>query len=219
MYMAKEDLKKHMQFYMKHPFAKEYIKPIEIEDVYYEFITAVLAKKNVPYQTALQYGTAVLLAYTALRIHDELDYQKMDQNEKQLTILIGAYYTSLYYENLSQMKDTAFIRCLAKGIAKQSETRMQHTQIHFTDVDAFLRKKADADWIIFQEVLDELQLDEHPYLYFKYKFLELSVKKAVKAKQSGAHAYSFYPNSLDDVYQEMTNQILVDRVESFLENL
>ena len=70
MYMAKEDLKKHMQFYMEHPFAKEYIKPIEIEDVYYEFITAVLAKKNVPYQTALQYGTDVVLAYTALSIHD-----------------------------------------------------------------------------------------------------------------------------------------------------
>lgn len=219
MRVAKEDLKKRLEKYMDHPFAKNHIKSIEIADEYFQLITVILARKKIPYELAIQYGCAILLAHIALTIHDELDRRKMEQTQKQLTILMGAYYSSLYYEILSGVKDSEFIYRLAQGIVKQSETRMKLMHMQMDDMDFFLEKKAEADWIIFSEVLAEFQLDEREFQFYKYKFLELSVIREIEACQSGDIIHSFCPDGLQKVYKGNLNQTLVERVKNFLENL
>ena len=69
-----------------------------------------------------------MLVQIALDIHErilmiDLD-SKSDHKARQLTVLAGDYYSSLYYERLSNMKETELIRQLANGIREMNEEKV-----------------------------------------------------------------------------------------------
>lgn len=216
MRVAKERLRMQLEQYMEHPFAKEHVEPIIVEEIYLDFICEILEKKKIPEVIGLKYGCAILLAHLALNIHDELDRRNMRQAEKQLMILIGAYYTSLYYELLCDVKDEAFIYRMAKGIASQSEARMQFVQESFEGVSSFLKQKAEIDWIIFAEALEEFQLDVSEYTQYKYHFLQLSVAKEFNGLHTGQFIRPFYPEVFENMYPEGIEDVMLKEAEQFL---
>lgn len=217
MCVAKEQLKRQLVDYMDHPYAREHIRSIQIADAYLEFICEILEQKKIPEAIGLKYGCAILLAHLALCIHDELDRKNFVQSEKQLMILMGAYYTSLYYELLCEVNDEDFIYRMAEGIANQSEARMAFAQSNFKDISTFLKQKAEIDFMIFAEVLAEFQLDEAYYAHYKYRFLELSVAKEFHELQSGQLNRPFYPEEFELMYQDRTKQVIQEAVNDFLE--
>lgn len=77
------------------------------------------------------YIVIIMLIDIALKTHDLInnkDYAK--QTDKQLTVLVGDYYSGMYYYLLSELEDIEMIKLLAASINKINEEKMN---LHYSD--------------------------------------------------------------------------------------
>lgn len=69
-----------------------------------------------------------MLVQIALDIHErviQIDYLQEEHKTRQLTVLAGDYYSSLYYERLSKISEIKLIQLLANGIRKINEKKTE----------------------------------------------------------------------------------------------
>lgn len=77
------------------------------------------------------YIVVIMLIDIALKTHDLINNENYEkQTDKQLTVLVGDYYSGMYYYLLSQLEDINMIKRLAANIKKINEEKMN---LHYTD--------------------------------------------------------------------------------------
>lgn len=77
------------------------------------------------------YIVVIMLIDIALKTHDLINNENYEkQTDKQLTVLVGDYYSGMYYYLLSQIEDINMIKRLAANIKKINEEKMK---LHYTD--------------------------------------------------------------------------------------
>src|SRR5699024_7279825 len=68
------------------------------------------------------YIVVIMLIDIALKTHDLINNENYEkQTDKQLTVLVGDYYSGMYYYLLSQLEDINMIKRLAANIKKINE--------------------------------------------------------------------------------------------------
>lgn len=67
-------------------------------------------------------------------VYNHLDETKQEKLSKQLRILAGDYYSSLYYFLLSEIEDFEFIQILATAIKNINESKMK---LYYNEVESF----------------------------------------------------------------------------------
>lgn len=121
---------------IKHSYLGRFLpQPVIDKDkllVYY-----LLFKENGSYSSAEDVIISVMLVETALDTHETITTESLHNQEenkvRQLTVLSGDYYSSLYYYILAKQPDVQMIKWIAKGIQDFNESKMRffnndHTQ-------------------------------------------------------------------------------------------
>ncbi|MCF6137579.1 heptaprenyl diphosphate synthase component 1 [Pseudalkalibacillus berkeleyi] len=114
---------------LQHPYLMRYIeKPIIDEDkLLLTYI--ILNEKGLSEEELDNYAMSTMLVQVALDTHERITSQDLSSDEgrknRQLTVLAGDYYSSLYYFLLSELKDLSMIRALAQAIQEINENKMQ----------------------------------------------------------------------------------------------
>lgn len=85
----------------------------------------------------------VSIVYAALHAHDQVKENSPISKEQQLTVLAGDFYSGIYYQMLSNMKNIKLIQQLATGIIRVSEKKASFYEVQPLSI-AGIEESADV---------------------------------------------------------------------------
>lgn len=118
------ELKDKIRQAIHHPYLLKYIEPPNIDDDKLLILCSISNEKSGDIKKEIILST--MLVQIALDIHDNvllIDLTSKSQKERQLTVLAGDFYSSLYYKRLSSINERQLIRQLADGIKEVNELK------------------------------------------------------------------------------------------------
>lgn len=122
------NIKQFIRVKSKHSYIEKYIKQPIIDMEKVTMLHHIYNHINIPATKKQQYITTIMLIQIALDTHEHVPTTtatKLENTEKQLTVLAGDYYSVLYYLLLSELEDIDMVQILANAIKKINECKMQ----------------------------------------------------------------------------------------------
>lgn len=111
---------------MEHSFLKQFVDVPRINTDKSLIAYTLLTESGYEGGELQEYYTAIMLVQSALDTHELILRVEPNQVKKrQLTVLAGDYYSSLYYSMLSICEDVPLIRALSLGIQDVNESKMK----------------------------------------------------------------------------------------------
>ncbi len=117
-------LKNDIEKAIYHPYLFQHIEPPIIDDEKLLLLCSIT--KETDKKIRKEQIISTVLVQTALDIHERILYIDLITNnhkERQLTVLAGDYFSSLYYERLTAINNQELIRLLADGIREINELK------------------------------------------------------------------------------------------------
>ncbi len=121
------EIKKSFYSLIEHPYLESYITDPEVDEDKVRFLYAMLHER-VPNREAKMFTISVLLVQAALDVHEAVSLHKIKtdslRKNRQLMILAGDYYSSLYYYLLAENKHLPMIQVFSHTIQEINEFKM-----------------------------------------------------------------------------------------------
>ncbi|OIU71234.1 heptaprenyl diphosphate synthase component 1 [Rossellomorea aquimaris] len=111
---------------LHHSYLKEYIDQphIDRKRINYLLLPFMNGQRMVTQQEMKWISTAMFL-HIALETHEKVTISERDSlKERQLTVLAGVYFSSLYYRTLAETEDLGLIEVLSNAIKKINESKI-----------------------------------------------------------------------------------------------
>ncbi len=126
-----EDIKKiKADFYevIQHPYLRRYLQDPIIDHDQVILLYYLLRRKEFDFSYIKNSVLSTVLVQTALNVHETVSVtpwrSETVKRQRQLTVLSGDYYSSLYYYVLAKVDDVPFIRVLSRSIQEINEAKM-----------------------------------------------------------------------------------------------
>lgn len=125
------DLKEKVRENITHSFIKKHLNKPIIDDDKLFVLNEIYKNTSMSRSQKQDYIVIIMLIDIALKTHDLVNGNN-DENvtNKQLTVLVGDYYSGLYYYLLSKLEDVEMINKLATIIKRINEEKMI---LHYSD--------------------------------------------------------------------------------------
>ncbi len=200
-----ETLHSKVKKVVHHPYLERFLTSPEIDRDLVSVYHAVFRTKTP--ENWLGNAASAILVHVALDTHETVTTGNLDTTEarqqRQLTVLSGDYYSSLYYYLLSQIGNIKLIKALAKGIQSFNNAKMYlfGKRVHnWRDTFTYLYQIETA---LFSHMAEGLGLKKWEksvgnLLYLKRLLLEQSAFLNKKAEKS-------YFNVLFDSKEDLIN--------------
>lgn len=125
------DLKEKVSEKIAHSYIKKHIKNPIIDDDKLFVLNEIYKNSSMSRSQKQDYIVIIMLIEIALKTHDLVDDNNYkNETDKQLTVLVGDYYSGMYYYLLSILEDINMIKQLAASIKKINEEKMI---LHYSD--------------------------------------------------------------------------------------
>lgn len=124
LYLEAAELKDKIRHALYHPYIFKHIEEPVIDDEKLLLLCSLTTETNQTIRRETILST--MLVQIALDIHERvmlIDLTSNDHKARQLTVLAGDYYSSLYYERLTAINKPQLIRSLADGIREINELK------------------------------------------------------------------------------------------------
>jgi heptaprenyl diphosphate synthase len=134
----------HLHQLTNHPYLLQHHGTPKIPTLFITVLQLMMTSIGESSQRIITYGVSTALLRMGLVVHDQVTLQT-EQDEvafrrKQLSVLTGDYYSSLFYQTLSQHNEIAGMKVLAKTASEICEVTMKHHMAG--SFDSFLQE----DW-------------------------------------------------------------------------
>lgn len=121
------DIRDLLQATIHEHYVYQYIEPPQIDEDKLLFLCSIADRLSK--QKTRECVLSAMLVQIALDIHDRVAHLDQLANHgrdktKQLTVLAGDYYSSVYYKRLANIEEIGLIRHLADGIKEINEQKM-----------------------------------------------------------------------------------------------
>lgn len=218
------DLKEKISKKTAHSFVKNQLdKPIIDLDKLF-ILNEIYQNTSMSRSQKQDYIVIVMLIEIALKTHDLVcDSHYNNETDKQLTVLVGDYYSAMYYYLLSELEDVKMIKVLAASINKINEEKMN---LHYNDnksEDEMYDSLLLSETYLFTEVAK--YNSEHKVISLIKSFLMLNRLKKEQANKNSI-LYNYYRNNglsytNYSIYEKIEVKIseLKKELDSCVENL
>jgi hypothetical protein len=169
-------LKKHTLLLMQHDYVESFLEPPVFDEAKVFITYCLLRELELDEAEESEYFSSVLLIQSALDRHDNilnpdvLDHKK----NRQLVVLSGDYFSSLYYLLLSRCENLNLISCLSTAVQQINE---QKTLLHTQSV----RQITSMDYMVSIQKIESLLYTKaaesfglHKYIPFIERYLTIS---------------------------------------------
>ncbi|MCD8511456.1 MAG: heptaprenyl diphosphate synthase component 1 [Bacillus sp. (in: Bacteria)] len=172
-----EDLNEIIEsFYtlVKHPYIQKYVDDPIVDMDQTTLLYLMLREKGLDSGYIKQCILTTTLVQAALDTHESVSVKNFihesSKRKRQLTVLAGDYYSSLYYYVLSNVNDTKLIRVLAQSIQEINESKMNVYQMDQTYNPAEFQDIKIIDSSLLQNIAVMLQLPKWKELINEFFF-------------------------------------------------
>jgi heptaprenyl diphosphate synthase len=127
---TQEEIILHLHQLTSHSYLLERCGKPKIPELFIKILQLMLTSVQEQPQRIITYGVSTALLRMGLVVHEQVSLEdEKDANEfqkKQLSILTGDYYSSLFYKTLAHHNEIEGMQVLSKTASLICETSMQH---------------------------------------------------------------------------------------------
>ncbi|NEU31128.1 heptaprenyl diphosphate synthase component 1 [bacterium LRH843] len=174
------EIKKSFYQLIKHPYLESYIADPEVDEDKIRFLYSML-EQCVPEKEAKMFTISALLVQAALDVHESVTLHEVtadfERKNRQLTILAGDYYSSLYYYLLAEHNHLPLIQVFSHTIQDINEYKMTIYSSRNLPYEEVKENIALIESILFQNIAKHFGQTKwiavmHDYFYMKRLLVE-----------------------------------------------
>jgi len=176
---------------VKHPFLKKFIEDPMIDKDQAIFLYFLLKEKEFSKGYTHDCILTVLLVQAALDTHETVNIQGLGSDnlktKRQLTVLAGDYYSSLYYYVLSKLEDVSLIRVMAKSIQEINESKMNIYKQERKRIQPTILDLKTIQSSLLKNISHMLDLTESTEIIEEFFLLKILLKERFSFIEYGYH--------------------------------
>ncbi|WP_226672956.1 heptaprenyl diphosphate synthase component 1 [Rossellomorea aquimaris] len=194
---------------LHHSYLKEYIdQPYIDRDRIYFLLLPFVSEGRAISKEVVQWISTAMLLQIALDTHEKVTISERDPlKERQLTVLAGVYFSSLYYKILAETDDVELISNLAKAIKEINESKISIYKDEHKNLDELIKKLKTRESAIISNFFRFFEDDQ----WIEIAEDALLYKKLVQEKVSLRHSQN---TSFINAFSALSNH--ADQKESAL---
>lgn len=161
---------------IKHPYITKFLnEPILDEDRLFLLYT-MLEEKKLSKKSRNDYIITTLLVQAALDTHETVSSSTLSSDkvkkQRQLTVLAGDYYSSLYYYLLAKVNDITMIRLLASSIQEVNESKMSFYKDPTRSILQSIEDVKIIESSLIQKIAEQFKLPIWKHVVSEFFFLK-----------------------------------------------
>lgn len=168
------DCKKQYHMLTKHLFLQKYIQEPAVDEDKLRFLFAMLSGK-VAKKDVHVFALAMMLVDAALQIHEQVSLHEVQSDylrkNRQLTVLAGDFYSSLYYRLLARDGHLAMIKVFSQSIQTINELKLIIYREHSFTFTEFKEHIATIESALLQNIAKHYGLSNWEQMIKEYFLL------------------------------------------------
>ncbi len=157
------ELKELIQTRISYPFINKYIETPIIDEDRLILLYLIFNDLQLPSREVERYTITSMLVQMALDTHETVSNSVPQEKSgrltsRQLTVLAGDYYSSLYYYLLADIDDINFIRILAEAIKDINENKIIFYQSDAKQFETFIHTVELIECAVFRKITGFFQI-------------------------------------------------------------
>ncbi|OEH93457.1 heptaprenyl diphosphate synthase component 1 [Bacillus solimangrovi] len=178
-----EQIKTTIETQLKHPYLMKFIEQPVIDNDKLMLLHEVLDDTKSSVAMKRDYMVSTMLVQVALDTHEQVLTSSLHNNDeamksRQLTVLAGVYYSTLYYHLLAKIGDVPMIRNLAKGIREINEHKISVYQKDSGGIENLINSIREIESSLIQKTADFLKVP-----HIKKLAAEMCLYKRLKSER------------------------------------
>ncbi|WP_141604219.1 heptaprenyl diphosphate synthase component 1 [Terrilactibacillus laevilacticus] len=161
---------------VNHPYLNRYLpKPtVDIDKILTLFL---LFKQHGSYKNIEQYVMSVMIAQMGLDTHEKItkneEFKGLELKQRQLTVLSGDFYSSLYYYILAEQKDIQMIKWISQAIQELNMHKMHFFYAeNVVNVDYYFNHLRQIESCLIIKLAEKLGINEWSDIIADFFFLK-----------------------------------------------
>ncbi len=151
-----------LQSRLSHSYLLRFIDfPVIDEEKLYVFY-GMLEQAKLEHKRKQDTLLSIMLVQIALDTHDLISLEEIDnegdRKNRQLTVLAGDYFSSMYYHLLSKWEDNELIRTLSEAIQEINEAKMSFYQTEYSTIEPVFDNLKEIESILVRKVAEHYGL-------------------------------------------------------------
>lgn len=178
-------LKQHTLLLMQHSYVERYIQPPVFSEAKVFITYCLLRELELDEAIEAEYFSSILLIQSALDRHDDISDEKItaDKKKRQLVVLSGDYFSSLYYLLLSRCENLDLISQLSSAVQRINEYK---AQLHMQDQSMcysveYMKAVQQTECLLLTKAAESLGL--HTYIPFIERYLLISRYQGIEERK------------------------------------
>ncbi|OIJ15857.1 hypothetical protein BKP35_02375 [Anaerobacillus arseniciselenatis] len=174
------------RFYQRihHPYITKFLEDPVLDDDRLYILYTLLQEMKLSKDSVNDYVITTLLVQAALDTHEGVSTSHLDSDtgkkQRQLTVLAGDYYSSLYYFLLAKISDITMIRILADSIQEVNESKMSFYKKNHQDISRSIEDVKRIESSLIQKIAEHFKLQNwktavSEFFFFKRLIAERSM--------------------------------------------
>ncbi|HWO95018.1 MAG TPA: heptaprenyl diphosphate synthase component 1 [Bacillus sp. (in: firmicutes)] len=171
------EVKEQLQLELNHPYVKQFVHHPMIDEDKLLYLCSFLQHISVEEEQLRVYVVSVMLVQIALDTHDLVSIKPVKNDhqllqERQLTVLAGLYYSSLYYNYLSKNGSLQLINETASAIKNINVEKMKYYKRQFQSADDVMQSLFVIETALIESVCSHFKEEEWKLLLTHAAFVK-----------------------------------------------
>ena len=154
-------------------FVMQFIEQPEINEDMIAVLVKILRDAKVDQEHIPYYIVSIMLMQIALNTHEEVSNKAETESahrlrERQLSILAGDYYSSMYYHILAKTEDIEFITIMSKGVQEVNEAKVRLYMAREVDDDTLIKYLCGIETLLVDKTAEYFQATEQKNLFIDF---------------------------------------------------
>jgi heptaprenyl diphosphate synthase len=177
-------LKEHTLLLMQHSYVNKFLTPPVFDEAKVYIAYCLLSELELDEAVEAEYFSSILLIQSALDRHEDILDEDIVSHKKrrQLVVLSGDYFSSLYYLLLSRCENLDLISKLSHAVQKINEHKSSmHHQIVKSNVD-YIKTAGQIESLLYIKAAESFGLQK--YIPFIERYLLISLYQSKEQRMS-----------------------------------
>ena len=166
-------LNREIKKIISHSILMQFIDQPNINEDMIAILVKILRDANVDQKLVPHYIVAIMLMQIALNTHEEVSNTEETENaaqlrHRQLSILAGDYYSSMYYHILAKTEDIEFITIMSKGVQEINEAKVHLYMDKEADEDSLVMYLCGIETILVKKTAEYFHFTEQRDLFIDF---------------------------------------------------
>lgn len=215
------EIKEQLQLELNHPYVKRFIHHPIIDEDKILYLCSFLQHISVEEEQLKVYVVSVMLVQIALDTHDLVstnpvknDHQLLQ--ERQLTVLAGLYYSSLYYYYLSKNGSLQLMNETATAIKNINVEKMKYYKRQFQSVDDMMRSLFIIETALIESVCSHFKEEEWKLLLTHAAFVKRLIHEKMVYTNYGTSKLFDQLKCCLSIHTNDEHQHMIETVEKYI---